>query len=233
MACILHIETATEVCSVALSKDGEVIFECEDRNGPSHATLLGLFVSRAMEVLRNNKLELDAVAVSCGPGSYTGLRIGVSEAKGLCFGLDIPLIAIGTLRLLAYTVLQRKLVDESVLLCPMIDARRMEVYDELFDTGLNQLRDVSADIIDENSFADYLGSNKIAFFGNGAAKCKDSLQSANAIFLDDVYPKASYMISLAEEAFHNNDYVDTAYFEPFYLKEFVATVAKNKVLSSR
>ena len=232
MACILYIETATEVCSVALSQNGQILFECEDRNGPSHATLLGVFVSKAMDVLNTKSLKLDAIAVSCGPGSYTGLRIGVSEAKGLCFGLDIPLIAIGTLQLMAQTVSQRSLVDKETLLCPMIDARRMEVYDEVFDGNLKQLRKVSADIIDENSFSDLLVDTKIAFFGNGADKCKASLTSENAIFLDNIYPKASDMVALAEESFAKNNFVDTAYFEPFYLKEFVATIAKNKVLNS-
>lgn len=229
MSCILSIETATEVCSVAVSSEGKIIFQKEETKGPSHAVLLGQFVNDAIEYLRAEQIKLDAVAVSCGPGSYTGLRIGVSEAKGLCYGLGIPLIAIGTLKLMAYSV--SNLVEDSVLLCPMIDARRMEVYDALFDKELNELRVVTADIIDKDSFADFLAETKIAFFGNGADKCKSFLQSSNAVFLDHIYPKAADMVVLAEEAYANKSFVDVAYFEPFYLKEFVATTPKNKVLS--
>ncbi|WP_165024931.1 tRNA (adenosine(37)-N6)-threonylcarbamoyltransferase complex dimerization subunit type 1 TsaB [Dysgonomonas sp. ZJ279] len=230
MACILHIETATEVCSVAVSKDGELIFQREETKGPSHAVLLGTFVDEATKELRSKGLKLDAVAVSCGPGSYTGLRIGVSEAKGLCYGLNIPMIAIGTLKLMASAVAKKGLVDPAILLCPMIDARRMEVYDALFDSQLTLVRDVKADIIDETSFIEILKDQKIAFFGNGSAKCKDALQSPNAIFVENVYPSAIDMVDLAEDVFAKKEFVDSAYFEPFYLKEFVATIAKNKVL---
>lgn len=232
MACILNIETATEVCSVSVAKDGEIIFDRVETKGPSHAVLLGVFVNEAIEELRLQGIQLDAVAVSCGPGSYTGLRIGVSEAKGLCYGLNIPLIALNTLKIMAHGVLKNNDVDKDTLLCPMIDARRMEVYDVLFNSNLKEVRPVSADIIDENSFTDILEENKIIFFGNGAAKCKDVLSNANAVFLDDIYPQASEMIDLAEEAFANEDFVDVAYFEPFYLKEFVATIPKNKVLGN-
>lgn len=231
MSCILNIETATEVCSVAVSYGEEIIFQKEETKGPSHAVLLGQFVNEAIEYLRAEKIKPDAVAVSCGPGSYTGLRIGVSEAKGLCYGLNIPLISIPTLKLMAYSV--SNIIEESSLLCPMIDARRMEVYDALFDNKLNELRSVSADIIDENSFADFLVNNKITFFGNGAEKCRVVLQSPNAVFLDNIYPKAADMMKLAEEAYDNGSFVDVAYFEPFYLKEFVATTPKNKVLSGK
>lgn len=229
MSCILNIETATEVCSVAVSSERKIIFQKEETKGPSHAVLLGQFVNEAVEYLRAENIKLDAVAVSCGPGSYTGLRIGVSEAKGLCYGLDIPLISIPTLKLMAHSV--SNLVEKSILLCPMIDARRMEVYDALFDTELNELQSVSADIIDENSFADFLTKDKIAFFGNGSEKCKAVLQRPNAVFLDNIYPRAIDMVKLADEAFESGSFVDVAYFEPFYLKEFVATTPKNKVLS--
>jgi len=231
MSCILNIETATEVCSVAVFHGEEIIFQKEETKGPSHAVLLGQFVNEAIGSLRAEKIRLDAVAVSCGPGSYTGLRIGMSEAKGLCYGLNIPLISIPTLKLMAHSV--SNIVEEPSLLCPMIDARRMEVYDALFDNRLNELRSVAADIIDENSFADFLVNNKIAFFGNGAEKCKAVLQSPNAVFLDNIYPKAADMVRLAEEAYDNGSFVDVAYFEPFYLKEFVATTPKNKVLSGK
>lgn len=230
MASILCVETATEVCSIAISVDGKVVFEKENREGPSHATQLGVFAEEALAWARTNDLVLDAIAVSCGPGSYTGLRIGVSEAKGLCFGLNLPLIAVGTLELLANGVVKRKLVSDGVLLCPMIDARRMEVYDGIFNKELDIVRHVNADIIDETSFACFLNTQQVAFFGNGAAKCKDTLQHTNAIFIDDIYPKASDMVELADAAFSAGDFEDVAYFEPFYLKEFVATIAKNKVL---
>lgn len=230
MSYILNIETATEVCSVAVSKDNEIIFYREETKGPSHAVLLGVFVNDAMSEMRARNIQLDAVAVSCGPGSYTGLRIGVSEAKGLCYGLNIPLIAINTLKIMAQGVLEKEAIQENTILCPMIDARRMEVYDLLLNKDLEELRPTSADIIDENSFSDILKEKKIVFFGNGAAKCKEVLSKENASFIDGTYPKASDMIKLANEAYANKDFVDVAYFEPFYLKEFVATTPKNKVL---
>jgi tRNA threonylcarbamoyladenosine biosynthesis protein TsaB len=233
MSCILSIETSTDVCSVAVSDQGQIIFEKEEGKGPSHAILLGLFTNEAIEFLRIKNRKLDAVAVSCGPGSYTGLRIGVSEAKGLCYGLSIPLIAINTLKLLAFGTVNGRLADRSELLCPMIDARRMEVYDALFDFGLNTIKAVSADIIDENSFANILKDNKIAFFGNGAEKCKNVLKHPNARFLGNIYPKAANMMDLAEEAYKSKSFVDVAYFEPFYLKEFIATTPKNKVLQGK
>lgn len=232
MPCILHIETATEVCSVAVSKDNEILFRRLETKGPSHAVLLGVFVNDAIKELREREITIDAVAVSCGPGSYTGLRIGVSEAKGLCYGLDIPLIAINTLKIMAAGLLEKGLAHPDSLLCPMIDARRMEVYDAIYDQELNLVRDVHADIIESDSFADLLKDNKILFFGNGAAKCQDILANENAVFLDNIYPSAVDMVRIAEKAFLNKDFVDVAYFEPFYLKEFVATVPKNKVLGN-
>ncbi|WP_029903654.1 tRNA (adenosine(37)-N6)-threonylcarbamoyltransferase complex dimerization subunit type 1 TsaB [Prevotella sp. 10(H)] len=232
MPCILNIETATEVCSVVVSRDGEVIFQREETKGPSHAVLLGAFVDEAVKTLRGHGIALDAIAVSCGPGSYTGLRIGVSEAKGLCFGLNIPLIALNSLKIMANGVLKRNDLEDYSLLCPMIDARRMEVYDVLLNKDLQEVRPVSADIIDNDSFAEYLAKHRILFFGNGAEKCKSVLQSETALFLDNIYPRALDMISLAEEAFKENAFEDVAYFEPFYLKEFVATVPKNKVLGN-
>jgi tRNA threonylcarbamoyladenosine biosynthesis protein TsaB len=230
MSCILNIETATEVCSVAVSKDKEIIFLREEEKGPSHAVLLGQFVNEAIEYLRSINIKPDAVAVSCGPGSYTGLRIGVSEAKGLCFGLDIPLISLNTLKIMAYGVRKNSNPEDGVLLCPMIDARRMEVYDVLYNNKLQEIKSVSADIIEEGSFDKYLNENKILFFGNGADKCKAVLSHPNAVFLDNIHPHASYMADLADEAYRNTSFVDVAYFEPFYLKEFVATTPKNKVL---
>ncbi len=230
MSCILNIETATEVCSVAVSKDKEIIFLREEEKGPSHAVLLGQFVNEAIEYLRSVNIQPNAVAVSCGPGSYTGLRIGVSEAKGLCFGLDIPVISLNTLKIMAYGVRKNSNPEDGVLLCPMIDARRMEVYDVLYNNELQEIKSVSADIIEEGSFDKYLNENKILFFGNGADKCKAVLSHPNAVFLDNIHPHASYMADLADEAYRNTSFVDVAYFEPFYLKEFVATTPKNKVL---
>lgn len=230
MACILNIETATEVCSVAIAIDGNLYSERIELNGPSHAVLLGAFVKECIDQLRREDILLDAVAISCGPGSYTGLRIGVSEAKGLCYGLGIPLIAIDTLRIMAQGIKSLYTESQTYLLCPMIDARRMEVYDAVYDWDLNQVRDTHADIIDESSFEALLSNHKVIFAGNGADKCKTMLTASNALFVDDVYPKASDMILLSENAFEAKQFVDIAYFEPFYLKEFVATTPKNKVL---
>lgn len=232
MPCILNIETATQVCSVTVAKDGQIIYNKENFEGPSHATLLGVFVDEAVKKLRADNIQLDAVAVSCGPGSYTGLRIGVSEAKGLCYGLNIPLIAVDTLKIMAKGVLDKQQVAKDTLLCPMIDARRMEVYDAIYNTNLDVVKPTSADIIDENSLSDFLNNHKILFFGNGADKCKDVLTGKNVTFVDDVHPLASDMISLSEQAFEQKAFVDAAYFEPFYLKEFVVTTPKNKVLGS-
>lgn len=230
MSCILNIETSTTVCSVAVSLNGNIIFNKEDFKGPSHASVLGVFVDEAVKYLRKESIQLDAVAVSCGPGSYTGLRIGVSEAKGLCYGLNIPLIAVETLKVMAHKVASSERYGDDVLLCPMIDARRMEVYASIYKTNLDKCRDIQADIVDDTTYQEFLSENEIVFFGNGAEKCKSVLTTDNALFIADVHPLASDMIALSEEAFKNKQFVDVAYFEPFYLKEFVATVAKNKVL---
>lgn len=229
MCTLLTIETSTSVCSCALSRDGEILINKENHEGQSHASMLGLFVHEIMEYLRVHDMQLSAVAVSSGPGSYTGLRIGVSQAKGLCYGLGIPLIAIPTLRLMASMMRDR--VGEDELLCPMIDARRMEVYAAFFDASLNEVRKTSADIVEAGSYADLLDNHKVAFFGNGAAKCREVITHPNARFVDDIHPLASGMVPLAEEAFRNQHFEDAAYFEPFYLKEFVATVPKNKLIN--
>ena len=197
-------------------------------NGQSHATSLGVFVEEMMQFVRDNGMKMDAVSVSSGPGSYTGLRIGVSEAKGLSYGLEIPLIAISTHRIMAW--MMKREAGPGHLLCPMIDARRMEVYTTVFNTNLEVVRTTSADIVDRESYADLLEKQKVLFFGNGSEKCKDIILHPNALFIPDVKPKASAMTALAENAFASADFVDSAYFEPFYLKEFVATVPKNKVI---
>lgn len=230
MATILHIETATEVCSVALSSNGGILkYKISDKP-QSHSSQLGLFVEEVMQFVRSNQLKLNAIAVSSGPGSYTGLRIGVSEAKGLSYGLNVPLIAIPTHEIMAQQV--KNSVDCNTLLCPMIDARRMEVYATFFDKKLNVIRETAADIVDENSYLDLLDKHEVVFFGNGADKCKAVVTHPNATFIDGVKPEAKSMIVLAEAAFEKKEFVDVAYFEPFYLKEFVATVPKNKIINT-
>ena len=226
MSCILHIETSTEVCSVAVSQDGASIFSQEDYNGPSHATLLGVFVDEALSFVDNHAIPLDAVAVSCGPGSYTGLRIGVSMAKGICYGRSIPLIGIPTHEIMTVPILLHKELPEDALLCPMIDARRMEVYATVYDRALHVLRPTSADVIDEHSYEEFLKDHPVYFFGNGADKCRDVITHPNAHFIEKRCPLAKWMFPLAERAMARQDFKDVAYFEPFYLKEFVASVPK-------
>lgn len=228
MPVILSIETSTPVCSCALARDGALLASREDFGGQSHASLLGQFVHEIMSIAQEQNLIPEAIAVSSGPGSYTGLRIGVSEAKGLSYGLGIPLIALSTPRIMA-SMMQDK-VGNDVLLCPMIDARRMEVYATFYDHSLHTIRATAADIVEEGSYADMLATNKILFFGNGAEKCKPHLTHPHALFAGGMHPLASGMVPLAEQAYAAGDFVDSAYFEPFYLKEFVATVPKNKII---
>ena len=227
MSCILHIETSTSACSVAVSEDGQNVFNKEDLNGPSHAALLGVFIDEALSFADSHAMPIDAVAVSCGPGSYTGLRIGVSMAKGVCYGRNIPLIGLPTLKVQCVPVLlYHDELPEDALLCPMIDARRMEVYAAIYDRALKPVRDIAADIVDENSYTEFLDQHPVYFFGDGAAKCKDKITHPNAHFIDDIRPLAKMMFPLAEKAIAENDFKDVAYFEPFYLKEFVASQPK-------
>ena len=226
MSCILHIETSTEVCSVSVSQDGTSIFTKEDFNGPSHATVLGVYVDEALSFVDNHAIPLDTVAVSCGPGSYTGLRIGVSMAKGICYGRNISLIGIPTPKVMCVPVLLNHDLPDDALLCPMIDARRMEVYAAIYDRSLNARREIGADIIDENSYKEFLDEHPVYFFGNGAAKCREKITHPNAHFIDDIHPLAKWMFPLAEKAIAKEDFEDVAYFEPFYLKEFVASTPK-------
>lgn len=228
MCTLLTIETSTALCSSALSRDGQLLLNKESFRGQSHATLLGVFVHEIMAYVWEHNLPPDAIAVSSGPGSYTGLRIGVSEAKGLSYGLGIPLIAVSTPLIMASMTASQ--VDADTLLCPMIDARRMEVYATFYDQSLRTVRETAADIVDGESYADLLEKHKVLFFGNGAEKCRSVITHPNALFLDDIHPLASAMVPLAEKAFAEGRFVDTAYFEPFYLKEFVATVARNKLI---
>ena len=226
MSCILHIETSTSVCSVSVSEDGLSIFSKEDHNGPSHAVSLGVFVDEALSFVDSHAMMLDAVAVSCGPGSYTGLRIGVSMAKGVCYGRNIPLIGLPTLEVICVPVLLYHELPEDVLLCPMIDARRMEVYSAIYDRALNVKREIAADIVDESSYLNFLEEHPVYFFGDGALKCRDKITHPNAHFIENIEPLARMMFPLAEKCVAKQDFKDVAYFEPFYLKEFVASKPK-------
>lgn len=224
---MLHIETSTKVCSVAVSEDGRTIFDRADLDGPSHAVALGVFVKEALSFADSHAMPLDAVAVSCGPGSYTGLRIGVSMAKGLCYGRGLRLIAVPTLQLLCVPVLlYHDEAPDEALFVPMIDARRMEVYAGVYDRALRTVRDIQADVVDERTYAEYLERGPVCFFGDGAGKCRTKIKHPNAIFLDGVQPLARHMFPLAEKAVARGEYADVAYFEPFYLKEFVASKPK-------
>ncbi|MBP3229852.1 MAG: tRNA (adenosine(37)-N6)-threonylcarbamoyltransferase complex dimerization subunit type 1 TsaB [Prevotella sp.] len=227
MACILNIETSTDVCSVAVSENGACIFDEEDHSGPNHAVKSGVFVDEALSFTDNHAIPFDAVAVSCGPGSYTGLRIGVSMAKGICYARDLKLIAVPTLELLCVPVLLRELVEEGALLCPMIDARRMEVYAGLYDRALRPVREVRADVVDADTYKEYLDRQPVYFFGNGAAKCMEAINHPNARLIEGIEPLGKYMYPLAERKFLRGETEDVAYFVPFYLKDFVAKVARN------
>lgn len=228
MAIILCIETATSVCSVALAKDNTLIAFRESYEKNAHASLVSVFIDEIIREAGINFKDLDAVAVSKGPGSYTGLRIGVSTAKGLCYALDIPLIAISTLRSMAAGMSkiltdQMDLVSPNSLVCPMIDARRMEVYSALYDLENREVRDIKAEIIEENSFEDYLSKHRICFFGDGAQKCNGILsEHINIRFDRRVLPSSIHMINLAFQRYKEKQFVDVAYFEPFYLKDFIA-----------
>ena len=227
MACILHIETSTNVCSVAVSEDSHVIFEqSEHGEHGAGAERLGTMVDEALSFTDNHAIPFDAVAVSCGPGSYTGLRIGVSMAKGLCYGRDLKLIAVPTLELLCVPVLLRELVHGDPLLCPMIDARRMEVYSALYDRALKVVRPVGADVVTAETYRQFLDERPVYFFGNGAKKCMEVIDHPNAHYIDSIEPLAKWMQPLAEKRFLQERFEDVAYFEPFYLKDFVAIKAK-------
>ena len=227
MSCILNIETSTNVCSVAVSQDGSCIFNKEDHEGPNHAVILGVFVQEALSFIDSHAIPLDAVAVSCGPGSYTGLRIGLSMAKGICYGRDVKLIAIPTLELMCVPLLlDEKINEENALLCPMIDARRMEVYSQFFDRALKEVRSINADIVENNTYDDILVQQPVYFFGNGAEKCHEVLTHHNAHIIGGIVPLAKNMYPLAEKRMANEQFEDVAYFVPFYLKDFVAKEAK-------
>ena len=228
MACILHIETSTNVCSVAVSEDGQCIFEqkAEGEKGAG-AERLGSMIDEALSFTDNHAIPFDAVSVSCGPGSYTGLRIGVSMAKGICYGRDLKLISVPTLELMCVPVLLREVIQEDdALLCPMLDARRMEVYAGLYDRSLKPVREVSADVVTEETYRQYLEARPVYFFGNGAKKCMETVNHPNAHFIDNIEPLAKWMQPLAEKRFLQEQFEDVAYFVPFYLKDFVAIKPK-------
>lgn len=228
---ILCIETSTNCCSAAIAINGESKAIRANLTGANHASELPLFVEELMNEARVNSWTIDAVALSQGPGSYTGLRIGASLAKGLCYGLNIPLIPVDTLQILCKAALAQQLPQDAVL-CPMLDARRMEVYTSIYTRECARMRDIEAKIIDEHAFEAELAEQAICFFGNGAAKCKELIQSPNAYFIDDVLPQAQYMGTLAEQL-PQLDIKQVAYYEPFYLKEFVAAPSHIKGLETK
>ncbi|MCF6169972.1 MAG: tRNA (adenosine(37)-N6)-threonylcarbamoyltransferase complex dimerization subunit type 1 TsaB [Bacteroidales bacterium] len=231
MATILNIETSTTVCSVALAVDGKVVAIKESHTKNSHAVQITLFCEAVLKEYGIGFPDLDAVAVSKGPGSYTGLRIGVSTAKGFCYAIDKPLIAIGTLKAMAAGMIENESKPEDFLYCPMIDARRMEVYSAFFDSELNELKKTEAVVVDENSFSDLLSSHKIIFAGDGAAKCREILShQQHAIFKGGFHPSTAFMAQLSEQKFNQQDFENVAYFEPFYLKDFVAGIPRVKGL---
>lgn len=235
MGLILSIETTTSVCSIAVARDGKLLSVRELNSKNSHAEIVNGFIQEVIEESGVSLTDLDAVAVSEGPGSYTGLRIGVSTAKGLCYSLDIPLIAVSTLRsLAAHTRENLKAEDkqkENLLFCPMIDARRMEAYTAHFNSSLKELRKVEAEVIDETTYLDLLGEQTVIFSGDGSAKYMPLYENnPNAVFYPEVLPSAKGMLDLAEEKWDQKDFADLAYFEPFYLKAFVAGIPKVKGL---
>lgn len=231
MAVILNIETSSKTCSVALTKDGVVEFELDDSAGMKHAERLGPFVERCLEELSRKGEKLDAVAVSMGPGSYTGLRIGLSMAKGLAFSLDVPLIGLPTLQVLAVKAMFRSMGWEGdEIIVPMVDARRMEVYAGVFDFALHNLTPESAVILDEGSFRHIQGARKVLFIGDGSEKFRNVYGGSNAEWLGPLMPHARDMTALAEKYFREGRFIDIAYSIPNYLKEYRTSVPKNKVI---
>ena len=222
MSYILNIETATTNCSVSLSKEGETLVLKEDYNtNYSHAESLHLFIEEVITASKIKPSQIDAIAVSKGPGSYTGLRIGVSAAKGLCYALNKPLISVATLQSLANQVT----INDGIIVA-MLDARRLEVYSEIFNSDYQEVRAIEAQVLDENSFSEYLKERKVYFIGNGVKKTMDLITNKNAVFIEEKLPSANQMSLLSFEAYKKSNIQDVAYFEPFYLKDFVAVKAK-------
>ena len=222
MALILNIETSTTNCSVSLSKEGETLVLKEDyNNNYSHAERLHVYIDDVLKEANVHLNKVDAIAISKGPGSYTGLRIGVSAAKGLCYALDKPLISVSTLEALSHQVI----IDEGIVI-PMLDARRMEVYSAVFNSEYHQIRETQAQILDEGSFLEYLKKGPVYFIGNGVEKTKTLIQHPNAIFIDNKLPSSNEMSLLGYNKYKKNDIEDVAYFEPYYLKDFIALKPK-------
>ncbi|WP_298894149.1 tRNA (adenosine(37)-N6)-threonylcarbamoyltransferase complex dimerization subunit type 1 TsaB [uncultured Psychroserpens sp.] len=223
MSIILSIETSTTNCSVSLSKQGETLVLKEDNNvNYSHAESLHVFIDSVLASAQIDKIDLSAIAVSKGPGSYTGLRIGVSAAKGLSYALDIPLISVSTLEALSHQVT----IDEGIII-PMLDARRLEVYSAIFNSSYDLVRGIEAQILDEQSFQEYLSKGKVHFLGNGVEKTRQLIKHSNAVFVENKLPSANEMSALAFEKYKKSDIEDVAYFEPFYLKDFIALKPKS------
>lgn len=227
MAIILSLETSTDVCSVALHENGKLLTQAEIHEPQSHGAQLALLIDQITGTAGIGFSRVNAVAITEGPGSYTGLRIGTSTAKGLCYALDIPLIAVSSLDLLAFQGKDHNSSD--ALLCPMIDARRMEVYCLVANHKLEIIQPVEAKIIDPHSFEELLGSYKMLFFGNGSGKCRDVLLHSNALFIDHIFPRAAALGVMAERKFNAGEFEDLIQFKPFYLKEFVAKKARTGI----
>ena len=226
MSCILHIESSDALCSVALSQDGACIYSEESAEPRSHAKRLAPLADEAISFADSHAIPLDYVAVSMGPGSYTGLRIGSSLSKGICFARRLPLLAIPTLELLCVPVLLGHDLPDDALLCPMVDARRMEVYDALFDRALKPVRETAATIVDADTYKAQLDERPIYFFGSGADKCQATIAHPNAHFIEGIMPRAKWMFPLAEKAVAQERFADAENFEPFYLKQFIAGLPK-------
>lgn len=229
MSCILHIESATDCCSVAVSKDGILLFNKEDFVERNSSITLGKLLDQALEYIESRGYTLVAVSVSEGPGSYTGLRIGVSMAKGVCYARSLKLIGISTLKLLCVPFLLNTDLPDNALLCPMIDARRMEVYSAIYTKALEPVQSTVANIVNHETYRIFLDSGPVYFLGNGVEKCKSVLAHKNAIFVDNSKPLARWMYPLAEIAVQREDYQDLAYFEPYYLKDFIAKKPKELI----
>ncbi|MDR0582242.1 MAG: tRNA (adenosine(37)-N6)-threonylcarbamoyltransferase complex dimerization subunit type 1 TsaB [Prevotellaceae bacterium] len=226
----LLIETGTAVCSIALARGAQIVALRENKEGRAHAQMVAPFIHEIIHEQHCTIADVDAVVVSEGPGSYTGLRVGVSTAKGICFGAQKPLIAVNSLLSLVHVAIANHCLPSSgCLIAPMIDARRLEVYTALFDAQGNQLSGITAEIINENSFAETLAQQPVLFIGDGADKCRTLLQHPNALFAG-ITASAAGMLLPAIDAFAQRKFVDAAYFEPFYLKDFVITTAKKKIL---
>jgi tRNA threonylcarbamoyladenosine biosynthesis protein TsaB len=231
---ILNIETSTNCCSVAITIDGEVVAMAANLDGANHASELPVYIEQVMKKAKENDWKLDAVALSQGPGSYTGLRIGCSTAKGLCYGLNIPMIPVDTLQIIGAAALakSKEKITSDGMLCPLLDARRMEVYTSIYTHECVRVGEIEAKIVDEASWNEELKKGKLYFMGNGAEKCKNVVTSANAVFIDGIVPEAQYMGRLAERG-ELLDVKTLAYYEPFYLKEFVAAPSHIKGLESK